>query len=638
MRSRTCFWGLVLLATGCFAPGSDDPSGGSESSGGETSGTSTGSTSDATTDEETSDPDPTASSSDTSESSSEGSSSTTSMGDPPDPVQLRWPWNGAATGSVWATDPGLAVLPRRPTFRWTASSGAYHIQIDDSCESPGFAECEFASPEIDEVVDSPTFTPAEDLSVSTTAPVGRRYYWRVRACDGELCSEWSAVRYVDVARQTKDFDGDGFSDLVLTAYVQDEPEVNEGAAYVYYGSADGVSDTPGRALDNPADQESGLFGTSAAAPGDLDGDGFGDLVVNAWRQDLPEIDEGAIYVYLGGPNGIGIAPSLTIDDPDDQEGAQFGLGLRAAGDVDADGFADVIVGAAYSDDTSDDGGIAYLFRGGADGLSPDPAVTLRRPADAVELRFGEAMGSGGDLDNDGYADVMVASHVGAGEAFVYHGGPDGLATEPDLRLGNPTPDADAGFGVLGWIADVNGDDFGDLLLDAYLMDGVGSNEGQVLVYFGDEDGIAAAPDQTITNPTNEPGGRFASNTITADIDGDGRVEAIVGADRQDNPEGDEGAAFVFRTSEDGLDAEPSIVLDNPLDQASGHMGVVGAPGDIDGDGYTDFVASPWRQDNPEGDEGNACVYFGSPAGVTGPTTLDNPLDQAGGHFGVPTAE
>jgi hypothetical protein len=638
MRKRAGACGvLTLIATGCFVPDSDAPMDGSESSTGETGSTSGGSTSDATTEVEMSS-DATTSPTDASESSSDGSSGTTTAVDPPAAVQLRWPWNGATTGSVWATDPGLAVVPRRPTFRWTASRGAYQIQIDDSCESPGFAACEFESPEVDEVVDAPTFTPADDLAVSTTAPVGRRYYWRVRACDGELCSEWSAVRYVDVARQIKDYDGDGFSDLLFTAYVQDDPEINEGAAYVYYGSADGVPSTPSRILDNPADQESGLFGTLATSPGDVNGDGFGDLVVNAWTQDLPELDEGAIYVYLGGPNGIGSTPSLTIDNPDDEAGARFGLGLRSVGDVDADGFADVLVGAMYSDHTIEDGGVAYLFRGSPDGLAAEPSVTIPRPADAEQLRFGEALGGGGDLDGDGYADAIIASYIGGGEAFVYRGGTEGLAMEPELRLGNPTPDADAGFGVMGWIADVNGDDLGDLLLAAYLQDGVGANEGQLLVYFGSEVGVAAAPDQTVVNPTNEPGGRFASAVATADIDGDGRLEAIVGADRQDNPEADEGAAFVFRTSEDGIDAAPSIVLDNPLDQASGHMGVVGGPGDIDGDGYVDFVASPWRQDNPEADEGNACIYFGSPAGVTGPTTLDNPLDQAGGHFGVSTPE
>src|SRR5689334_5989249 len=77
----------------------------------------------------------------------------------------RFPPNGATTGSVWATDDALGVLPRRPVFRWESVPGAttYELELDDSCAFPGFVGCTFPSPELSLSTEDTQLVPAEDL-------------------------------------------------------------------------------------------------------------------------------------------------------------------------------------------------------------------------------------------------------------------------------------------------------------------------------------------------------------------------------------------------------------------------------------------------------------------------------------------
>lgn len=101
-------------------------------------------------------------------------------GPPPAMPRAWYPWNGFRTGSVH----GAANGTLRPTFEWDAADGAtdYQIQLDDSCTSPGFADCTFDSPELDERTTTTVFRPDADLPVSMSAPIGRRYRgWLARS-------------------------------------------------------------------------------------------------------------------------------------------------------------------------------------------------------------------------------------------------------------------------------------------------------------------------------------------------------------------------------------------------------------------------------------------------------------------------
>ena len=168
---------------------------------------------------------------------------------PPETPRPLSPHNGAYTGSLH--DP--TKKPLKPKFRWlpTPEDGCgpvtYDLQVDDSCSTAGFSNCTFSSPEINQsAIPGNSFTPTAtmELAVSQTPPVGRRYYWRVRACRQDECSPWSDVRYVNVGRLSDDFNGDGYSDVVVGALYQSAGVLNEGNAFVYYGSSGGIPASP----------------------------------------------------------------------------------------------------------------------------------------------------------------------------------------------------------------------------------------------------------------------------------------------------------------------------------------------------------------------------------------------------------
>jgi hypothetical protein len=313
-------------------------------------------------------------------------------------VRARYPENGHTTGSIHVPLSAKVVdHPLKPKLMWNATAGAtrYQVQLTSECTMAGFRSCAFATPTVDTSTSKTVFRPANALPVSTRVPVGRRYYWRVRACNAGGCSAYSTVRYLDVGRHKKDVNGDGYADLVVGALLQDNPEKDEGQVYVYFGSATGPSLTPDVTLDNPLDQAYGYFGASVASAGDVNGDGFADLIVGADEQNNPETDEGTAYVYFGSASGPSQTPGVTLDNPLDQWYGRFGSSVASAGDVNGDGYSDLIVG--------DDADNAHIYYGSAKGPSQTPDVTLDDPLHQKDGRFGRSVASARDVNGDGYA-------------------------------------------------------------------------------------------------------------------------------------------------------------------------------------------------------------------------------------------
>ena len=247
----------------------------------------------------------------------------------PIPVPFS-PENGTATGSPWASSGALTL---RPLFRWrwTPDGGddpTFEVQVDDSCTTPGFAWCCFPSPEAtDGGLTGATWRPDEELPVERSVPVGRRYYWRVRACRTEGCSAWSDVRYLDVGRAHGDWNGDGWSDAAIGA-------PGWARVFVYLGGVlpDAVAD-----LTIVGEPDDAFLGDAVTYAGDVNVDGFADLLVGA---DLGG-GIGRTYLYLGSAMPDVAADLRLVGEG---EGASLGAGLAGGGDVNADGFSDFVVG------------------------------------------------------------------------------------------------------------------------------------------------------------------------------------------------------------------------------------------------------------------------------------------------------
>ena len=222
-----------------------------------------------------------------------------------------------------------------------------------------------------------------------------------------------------------DVNGDGFGDVVVGGY--DTPS-RTGRALVFLGSATGITTTAATlSFGSGAEDSSSVFAVASA--GDVNGDGFTDVIVGG---DSRQIDRGRAWLYLGSARGVRDVPATVLTGRGDPEDL-FGNAVAGVNDVNGDGFADVVVGARrYRNYT----GEAYVYLGSASGLGTAPAPTLPSPGGA-DATFGSSVAGGGDVNGDGFADVTVGAITDSssvGRAYLFPGGASGVATTPATTL------------------------------------------------------------------------------------------------------------------------------------------------------------------------------------------------------------
>lgn len=288
-----------------------------------------------------------------------------------------------------------------------------------------------------------------------------------------------------------DLNGDGYDDVAVGSPQDDQGLVSEGLVYVYLGSSFGLAHDPLVILRG--NQGAALFGVSVAIPGDVNRDGYDDLVVGAHYYTDGEIHEGGAFLYLGSPTGIHAPASQILQI--DQADAFFGWRVARIGDVNGDGYADVAVGAPdFTDGQSNEGGV-FVYYGSPGGLSTASPWLIEGDVAGLTLGYW-GIGSGGDLDGDGYGDFILGAPYSSGGAFeggrvaVYPGGPGGLSYVPSFSFDGSVASIHAGTAV-GGDGDFNGDGATDLYYTAPNYALVGPDEGAVAVLFGDMYGFAS---------------------------------------------------------------------------------------------------------------------------------------------------
>ena len=195
-----------------------------------------------------------------------------------------------------------------------------------------------------------------------------------------------------------DVNGDGFDDLIVGALWDDNNGSNSGSARVFSG-------VDGTVLYNfDGDSEDDRFGGSVSGAGDVNGDGFADLIVGASFDDNNGIDSGSARVFSGADGSV--LYTFNGDSTNDYLGGS----VSSAGDVNGDGFADLIVGAIGIRNNGFNSGSARVFSG-ADG-----SILYSFDGDSVDDVFGTSVSSAGDVNGDGIADLIVgAQNNGANE-------------------------------------------------------------------------------------------------------------------------------------------------------------------------------------------------------------------------------
>ncbi|HEV8320446.1 MAG TPA: VCBS repeat-containing protein [Myxococcota bacterium] len=434
-----------------------------------------------------------------------------------------------------------------------------------------------------------------------------------------------------------DFNGDGYADLVVGAYTAS----GTGRAYVYFGGPGGLFDpTPDGTL---AGETAGdYFGYAVAPAGDVNGDGYDDIVVGAGSNDTGGTDAGRAYVYLGGPGGtFDPAPDGALSG--ETAGDQFGLSVASAGDVNGDGYDDLVVGARFNDAGGTDAGRAYVYLGGPGGTF-EPSADSTLTGEAAGDAFGSSVAPAGDVNGDGYDDLAVGAYLNdvaaadAGRAYVYLG--NASATFGPVPSGTLTGEVAGdrfGFSVAP-AGDVNGDGYDDLVVGAYFNDAGGTSAGRAYVYFG---GPAATfdsvPDGTLTGqaPTDQLG---ISVAPAGDVNRDGYDDVVVGAYLNDAGGTDAGRAYVYLGGAGAsFDPTPDGTLTGAA--AGDNFGrSVSSAGDVNGDGYDDLTVGAYLNDAGGQDAGRTYLYFGGPTAAFDPVP-DGTLtgEAAGDRFGYSVA-
>jgi hypothetical protein len=452
----------------------------------------------------------------------------------------------------------------------------------------------------------------------------------------QLESDQAGARLGESVAGAGDVNGDGYADVIAGAPLYAAGEADEGAAFVFLGSASGIADgDPGTAATQlESDQVDARLGIDVAGAGDVDADGYADVIVGALRYDAGETDEGAAFVFLGSASGIadGDAVSAHAQLESDQANGWLGVGVAGAGDVNGDGYSDVIAGAPLYTAGEANEGAAFVFLGSASGIADgDPGTAATQlESDQLAAFLGWDVAGAGDVDGNGYADVIVgawqydAGQTNEGAAFVFLGSASGIADgDPGTaaaQLESDQADAVLGYSVAG-LGDVNGDGYADVIVGAYGYDAGEANEGAAFVFLGGVLGIVDGDPGTAAAllESDQAGAELGWSVAGAgDVNGDGYADVIVGAPDYDAGETNEGAAFVYLGGAEGiLDGNPGTAAAQlESDQEYAHLGhsVAGA-GDVNGDGYADVIVGAYGYDAGEANEGAAFVFLGGAEGI-----------------------
>jgi hypothetical protein len=432
-----------------------------------------------------------------------------------------------------------------------------------------------------------------------------------------------------------DVNGDGYADVIVGAPWYDDGDTDEGKAFVWYGSEDGlnggVPGTPANAVwGTQSNQESAQLGWAVSTAGDVDGDGYADVIIGVPYFSYEQEEEGAARLYRG--SSTGLYPAYDNHDEGNQAGAEFGRSVAMAGDVNGDGYGDVIVGAPHYTNGESEEGRAFVWYGSADGISETRDWWAE--GNAVNAYYGYSVATAGDVNGDGYSDIIVGAPGKAslaGAAYAYYGAADSLEETAGWTKASNLENALFGWAVAS-AGDVDADGYTDVIVGSPYWDGGEADEGQAWVYMGSATGLETAPDWW--KQPNQAGAYFGWSVGKAgDANGDGYDDVIVGSPGYDSGEDGEGRAWVYPGSMLGLESAPLWYKDS--DQAGAQFGyAVGTAGDVNGDGYGDVIVGSPDYDTGEDGEGVAWVYEGSEGGPHSAPDWHADSDQAGAQFGA----
>ncbi len=472
--------------------------------------------------------------------------------------------------------------------------------------------------------------------------------------DGVAAGDFSGI----AVSTAGDVNGDGLDDLIIGADRADPNGSSSGSSYVVFGNNTGFNATinlstldgsNGFRLDGAAEND--FSGRAVSAAGDVNGDGFDDLLIGAFGAGSIS---GSSYVVFG--NNTGFNATMNLSTLDGSNGFRLdgtaeydasGRAVSTAGDVNGDGFDDLLIGAYGADLNDGLSGSSYLVFGTNTGFNAtldlstlDGSNGFRLDGAAENDFSGRTVSTAGDVNGDGFDDLLIGA-VGATPNGTYSGSSYvvfGKSTPFTATQNLSTLDGTNGFRLDGAASDrsgdavsaagdVNGDGFDDLLIGAV---GAGSFSGRSYVVFGKSAPFTATMNLSTLDGTN--GFRLdgaasdrSGDAVSAagDVNGDGFDDLLIGAIGAEPNGSSSGSSYVVFGKDTGFNATQNL---NTLDGTNGFRldgaangdfsgGSVSTAGDINGDGFDDLLFGAYGADPNGSFSGSSYVFFGRTAGI-----------------------
>lgn len=385
-----------------------------------------------------------------------------------------------------------------------------------------------------------------------------------------------------------DVNGDRVPDIIAGAIFNVNGGTGAGLARIYDGATGAVIRT---LLGN---SNVDFFGHSVAGAGDVDADGYADVIIGAPFEDPNGLSSGQATVFSGFDGSV----LLTLDG--EAANDQFGFAVSPAGDLDGDGYDDVLVGAWLRDVVVADTGYARVFSG------RDGSVLLQMDGTGVGANFGRSVALAGDVDGDTVPDYVIGAYrtdvsaVDAGSVYVISG-----ATGSTIWTFHGVGAGDQlGYSVAG-AGDVDFDGVPDVIAGALNADGLANDGGMARVYSGATGGVLYTFEGAVAS--DQLGNAVAG---AGDVDGDGYDDVVVGAFGESTTGADAGAVRVYS----GFDGSV-LMLQNGTASTDRYGWSVAGGCDFDGDSLADVLVGARGVDSVGGFDTGACIAFD--VGLTG---------------------
>lgn len=375
-----------------------------------------------------------------------------------------------------------------------------------------------------------------------------------------------------------DFDRDGYTDIAVGA-------TGEEKVYIYRGTKDGLSTIPSTVLKG--EQERSEFGRSMTV-GDLNGDGYADLIVGAHSFDAGlGAHQGKLYVYQGGAKGVSVQPAQTIVG--EHKGDEYARTF-AVHDMDGDGINDLLTGASgYNGDQSYQGK-AYVYRGTRKGLDTKPWFTA--VGERSDDEFARSV-TAADVNRDGHMDLIVgqpgltggsraAGVTIPGTMHVFYGSAKGLSATAGFKAPGEMIKGHLGEG-LSAAGDVNHDGYADVAIGARDFSCGEGAPGKIYLYLGGPKGLSM--DRVWMLPGKGGSGVGRTMAAAGDLDGDGFAEFLSAAPMGTIERG--AGVYVFFGGASTWGKDPVVITSEEVNSGIGFG--VSAAGDINKDGAPDIV-------------------------------------------------